>query len=52
MGRREGGDGGEASGGLKKGGDTPGRKVVPARGRAPLPLNPRSRDAPGEAAGS
>lgn len=32
--------------------DTSCREVVPARGRAPLPLNPRSTDAPGEAAGS
>lgn len=35
-----------------EGRDTLGREVVPARGRAPLPLNPRSRDAPGEAVGS
>lgn len=42
----------EAWGMTEEGGDPLGREVVPARARTPLPLNPRSRDAPGEVVGS
>lgn len=44
--------GAKAGGSVQENGDTLGLELVPVRGRAPQPLNPRSKDAPGEAAGS